>query len=165
MDEADPDSESTWPSTLYSTVKYLRKQCSLIEEMGSKSPYHINIWWSLPGKVVAWYSSHSCDLDEYLANRDKGVGEDTTWWLQNTVLDNHFLAICKTMADIQGRTMLCASRTRLLIVCMMTYWTHTPYLLNHSFLLERRGTPAVQERSICRTPALRLGRMLTTLTP
>jgi hypothetical protein len=63
--------------------------------MGYKSPYLVNVRWSSLGKVVAWYSSHRDNLIEHLANKDKGVGEDTTWWLQTTVLDNHFSAVCK----------------------------------------------------------------------
>jgi hypothetical protein len=54
MEMANPDSESTWLSTLHATVKFLRKLSFLILEMDSNSPYHIKVRWSSLGKVVAW---------------------------------------------------------------------------------------------------------------
>jgi hypothetical protein len=165
MGEADNDSESTWLSTLHAIVKFLRKQSSLIQDMGSKSPYCINVRWSALGKVAEWYSPHRDNLVEYLANKDKGVGEDTTWRLQTAVLDNHFSAVCKPMGEIQGKTTLVCDKTQLSIVFMMNSWTPTPYLLTHSFHMERCRTAAIQEMSIFRTLALRLGRTLWNLSP
>jgi hypothetical protein len=39
-----------WVDRLHDTVKYLRKQSTFIEEIGSKSPYHINVRWYFQGR-------------------------------------------------------------------------------------------------------------------
>jgi hypothetical protein len=105
---------SEWHAKLHQLIGILRKQYSLIEEMGTKSPYDINVRWSSLGAVVTWYKRHRDRLQTYLADNENetmaAFGEDTVWWLQTLVLEAHFTAVCKAMQFVQGKTALIAEQ-------------------------------------------------------
>jgi hypothetical protein len=95
-----------WMDQLHDTVKYIRKQSTFIDEIGSKSPYHINVRWSSLGQVVAWYAKHKGEISSFLAEKDNEVGEESVWWLQTLILNVHFDRVCKTKGSIQGKMSL-----------------------------------------------------------
>lgn len=74
--------------------------------MGAKSPYHINVLLGSIGTVIRWHAQHKNTLTDYLAENEEEPGERTAWWLQKSLVKAHFLFVCRTMKEIQGKAVL-----------------------------------------------------------
>lgn len=70
---------SRWMSKLTEIIKYTRKESNLIEDMGSQSPYYIEVRWTSLETVLLWYRRHMDKLECHYTAEDKELAEDTSW--------------------------------------------------------------------------------------
>lgn len=93
---------SGWMAKLYDIITYTRKEANLIEDMGSQSPYHINVRWVSFEIVMAWYRRHMDRLEAHYVEKEKEIAEDTCWWIVMILLHEHFKILGITFKSLQN---------------------------------------------------------------
>lgn len=96
-------------------MKHVRSQPNFIEEIGSQSPYHIEVRWSSLEAVLAWYRKHCDALEAHLVQNDKEIAEDTPWWCCMLLLHEHFKTVGVAMKSLQYRTLLMESQSAIFL--------------------------------------------------
>jgi type IV secretory pathway TrbD component len=97
---------SDWLEKLYAVVKWLRKQASFIESLGSQSPYHIEVRWTSLEVVLGWWRNNQDEVTAHCLVEDKEIADDVEWWLVLIIVHEHFKAIGGAMRALQGRELL-----------------------------------------------------------
>jgi hypothetical protein len=77
-------------STIMTAVGWLRRQETLLRQMGSKCPYYINVRGTSVSKVLKWMLANRSTVCDYFTTKTFASAPPLGWWLIAKVV-NHFL--------------------------------------------------------------------------